>query len=415
MKNILIFRPTYHPEISGGTHLTDDLIKEMILHGYKITVICPTPIRVSNELRRIYRKRTKEVLENGNLTIYRVNCFFGEKNKIMRAMRMFILSRKMCVLAKRIAGFDLFFSHTMPVFLGIFSIKLKNTLKIPMVYIQSDVYSQAVKSARLFKSDKLTHLISKILESHEKKAMLASTKIITVSSIFYYNNIRQGIDPDKMELIYNWVDTISVTYVNRESNYLFDKYRLSRDKFYVTYAGNIGIAQNIVILAKAAERLIYNTNIRFVIFGDGIRKNQIEEYIKKKDITNMIILPLQSLDEVKYVYSVGNVGVILGIKGTSLNGFPSKFVTMLSASQPVLASFDRESDLSRIVLENNCGIVIEPDSIDELVHGIENMYNDQSVLNEYSNNSRKCAIQLFNKQVSVNKYIKVVNEIEEQL
>ena len=55
-----------------------------------------------------------------------------------------------------------------------------------------------------------------------------------------------------------------------------------------------------------------------------------------------------------------SIGLILQSKGGEDIIFPSKFFSILVSGQAVLAISSLESELAKIVLDNNCGWIVEP-------------------------------------------------------
>ena len=53
-------------------------------------------------------------------------------------------------------------------------------------------------------------------------------------------------------------------------------------QFVVTYAGALGLANDIPTLLRAAERLLKRPAIRFVIAGDGKERGNIQEQVARK-------------------------------------------------------------------------------------------------------------------------------------
>ncbi len=82
-------------------------------------------------------------------------------------------------------------------------------------------------------------------------------------------------------MVYNWVDEKAVVNVPRQDNKLFDKYNLDRNKFYVTYSGNLGLSQNLELLCNVANRLKDYQDIQFVLIGEGAYKDELEKRISK--------------------------------------------------------------------------------------------------------------------------------------
>ena len=88
--------------------------------------------------------------------------------------------------------------------------------------------------------------------------------------------------------------------VERKDNVLFDRYELDRDKFYVTYCGNIGLTQNMDMLLEVAGELAGEDGIRFVLVGEGAYKKEVERIGGTKTISldvRIVAATNQNLEE----------------------------------------------------------------------------------------------------------------------
>lgn len=408
---ILMFRPSYYPEISGGTHLGIDLIADLIAAGHEVVLVTPAPWRVSEEIKLKYRNMKIEEQYSGKLKINRVYVSANEKSITSRAIRMLLLTLGMFFRALREKNVDIIMSHSMPVFIGPISVLLKKLKRVPLLYLESDVVSESIISTGIAKEGlkkKLLYSMGKLLE---KISLKGSEYIITVSDLFRKRNIDAGIPKDKIEVIYNWIDTNKVAPIPRKDNILFDRFNLDRDKFYITYCGNLGLPQNVEIIIDAAKNLEQNKEIEFVIIGGGVRQKEIQQYIVNSNTSNIKFFPLQPLEEVSYVYSLGDVGIVLGKKGTSKNGFPSKTWTMMATGQAIISCFDLESELSSSVIEGECGIAIEPDSPEKLKQAILEMYNNKKNTQRFGLNSRKYVHENYSRKIATNKYINALEKL----
>ncbi|RID84733.1 glycosyltransferase WbuB [Peribacillus asahii] len=408
---ILMFRPSYYPEISGGTHLGMDLIADLIDAGHEVVLVTPAPWRVSEEIKLKYRNMKIEKQYNGKLVIHRVYVSANEKSLTSRAIRMLLLTLGMSFRALKEKKVDIIMSHSMPVFIGPISVLIKKLKRVPLLYLESDVVSESIISTGIAKEGLKKKLLYSLGKTLEKVSLKGSQYIITVSELFRRRNIDTGISKDKIEVIYNWIDTDKVVPIPRRDNILFDRFKLDRNKFFVTYCGNLGLPQNVEILVDAAKDLEHIKDLEFVIIGGGVRKEEIEQYIVDSNASNIKFFPLQPLEEVSYVYSLGDVGIVLGKKGTSKNGFPSKTWTMMATGQAIISCFDLDSELSASVIEGECGIAIEPDSGEKLKQAILEMYNNKQYTQKCGLNSRRYVNEKYSRIIATKKYINALEKV----
>ena len=210
--------------------------------------------------------------------------------------------------------------------------------------------------------------------------------------------------------MYNWVDEQAVVDVPRSENTLFGKYGLSRDKFYITYSGNVGLTQNMDMLLEVAKELQVKKDIHFVIIGEGAYKKQVEEIIASDGIRNVTLLPFQPYEDISKVFSLGNVGVVISKPGVGANSVPSKTWSILSSSRPVLASFD-ENELKDIVRDNNCGIFIKAGDKEAFKKAILELYADKELCADYGKNGRKFIMANLTRAIGTQKYVDVIKAV----
>lgn len=411
---ILMLRPSYYPQISGGTHLAMDLVEDLIKDGHKVKLVVPMPTRLDQKIIDDYRNKKTEILYDGSLEIVRLTNRFSEKNIVLRAFRMLDTAFNMFKYIIKEKDIDIIFSHSMPIFLGPLSVIGGKLKKKPVIYWEQDIISESIVSTNIAGKGFKRKVLYKFARRLEKKTSKKCTHIITISNKFKQRQLELKKPENKVDVVYNWIDTDEVYPIERKDNYLFDKFNLDRTKFYVTYCGNLGIPQNVEILIDAAKCLKEIKDLQIVIFGNGVRKNKIEDYLNESGTNNCILLPLQPIEDTKYVYSLGDVGVVIGRKGTSNNGFPSKTWSILAAGQAMISCFDIDSELSEFVKDGKCGISIEPDSSEKLKNAILKMYDNREQTKQYGINSRKYVIENFSRKIATKKIIEIINKVKEE-
>lgn len=233
----------------------------------------------------------------------------------------------------------------------------------------------------------------------------------------------KGVSEDKIVVIYNWVDQDAVVDVPRENNSLFDKYNLDRNKFYITYSGNIGHTQNMDMLLKVAKELESEVpDISFVLVGEGAYKVVAERVVKDERIGNVTFLPFQPYEDISLVFSLGDVGLVISKPGVGANSVPSKTWSIMSASRPVLASFD-ENELKDILegtitstgLKNSqgpCGMFTKAGDKDAFKQSILTLYNNRELCREYGKNGRQFVMDNLTREVGTSKYVEVIKQFE---
>ena len=230
-----------------------------------------------------------------------------------------------------------------------------------------------------------------------------STKIITISEEMA-NTIRSRIlDSSKVVVIRNWVDIDKLQPVERNMNKLFDIFNFDRNKFYISYGGDIGLFQNWEFTIDVMDRLKEYCDVVFVFFGNGSYENTLKKILQAKKINNCFILPFQSKEYVSSVYSFGDLELVSLRKNMTKFALPSKISQIFSTGRPVLGFFDYHSNIAFEINNNELGFSPKENDIEGTLDFILNYFNNTSIRFD-SNNIRKYAEKEFNRNIQTEKY-----------
>ncbi len=392
---VLAFSCYYTPEIAASMYLTEDIYKGIVEAGNTLEVYVPMPTRgISKEVRNEYKKRKTETKYDGKLTIHRISMYRERKSSILRALRYFFIN-----LAFIWKGFktkaDIIFVQSTPPTQGMMAGFLSKWKKIPLVYNLQDIFPDSLVNTGMTSEGSLIWKIGRKIENYSYRH---SARIIVISEDFKGNIMEKGVQEGKIVVVPNWADVEGVYPIERKDNVLFDRYGLDPKKFYVTYSGNVGYTQNMdLLLAVAKEIKEEYDDISFVIIGDGADKERIQKRVNDEKIDNVVMLPFQPYEDIAHVFSLGDVGLIISKPGIGNNSVPSKTWSIMAAGKPVLASFDKGSELCKLIDRVKCGIHVDAGKKDELVAGIKQMHDEDNsnmgksglgYITEYANKDR---------------------------
>lgn len=411
----VLFLPAYfHPEQDASSHLSSDREQALISNGYDIVAYCATPTRgISPTVRAEYKNRKKDLLYDGHLIIYRFGLFQEGKNTILRALRYIIFSIKQfnrvlfCKSARECKV--MWVSSSPPGKAALIGLASKIT-HIPMVLNLQDIFPDSLVGTGIAKKGGLLWKLGRVIENSTYRN---ATKIIVISEDFKKNIMAKGVSEDKIEVIYNWVDENAITPVGDKNNELFEEFGISRDKFRVVYAGNLGNAQNIEIIVNAARRFKDNPGLEFVIFGKGGLEDEIKAAIEKEGLDNLKVLPLQPYERVSKVYGLGNVCIVACKAGLGGAAMPSKTWNIMSSGRAVLANFD-DGELKEIVENNHCGVFTKAGDLDGFVKAIEELSKAPEQCVEMGKRGRQFILDNLTRKVGTQKYVDVIKSVVKQ-
>ena len=404
---VLIPFSYYHPEQCAGLFVIDDMTQEAARQGVESLITVPTPTRNVDPEAKWSRD---ESLCNGKVRVHRFHMYGEGKNPILRALRYLMceLVQLHFMLWKE---YDVAFIDSTPPIQGLKLPIVRWFRKKPVVYNAQDLFPETLSGTGLAKQGGLLWKIGMWVSNVTFKY---SDKIIAISEDIKRSIVARGVPKEKIEVVYNWVDENAVKPVKDEDNELFEEFGISRDKFRVVYAGNLGNAQNIGIIVEAAKRLKANHDVEFVLFGKGGLEDEIKATKEREMLDNLKVLPLQPYERVSKVYGLGHVCIVACKPGLGGAAMPSKTWSIMSSGRAVLANFD-DGELKEILEKNHCGVFTQAGDLDGFVQVIDDLAADRDRCEEMGRNGRKFILENLTKEVGTRKYVEVIKSLIQKL
>lgn len=394
----------YYPEQCAGIFVVDDLMHRLATEGDESVIYVPTPTR---NVREGVEWKRKEVHCDDKMVVKRFRMYGEGKNPLLRALRycfceLVYLHHLLC------DKYDVAFIDSTPPIQGLKLPIVRLFRKCPVVYNAQDLFPDTLSGTGLAKKG---GLLWKIGSWVARVTFNNTDKIIAISEDIKRTLVEEkGIPADKVVVVYNWVDSDAVVPIAKEENPLFEEFGLNREKFHVVYAGNLGNAQNINIVVDAAARLRDNENVEFVVFGSGGLESDIRARIETEGLKNLRLLPLQPVERVKYVYSLGDVCLVSCKEGLGGSAMPSKTWSILSCGRPVLANFD-EGELQMILTKNQLGVFTKAGDLEGFVEAISQLAAEPEKCEKMGARGRQFILDNLTKDAGTRKYAEVLRSV----
>ena len=394
----------YYPEQCAGIFVVDDLMHRLAAEGDESVIYVPTPTR---NVREGVEWKRKEVHCDDKMVVKRFRMYGEGKNPLLRALRycfceLVYLHHLLC------DKYDVAFIDSTPPIQGLKLPIVRLFRKCPVVYNAQDLFPDTLSGTGLAKKG---GLLWKIGSWVARVTFNNTDKIIAISEDIKRTLVEEkGIPADKVVVVYNWVDSDAVVPIAKEENPLFEEFGLNREKFHVVYAGNLGNAQNINIVVDAATRLRDNENVEFVVFGSGGLESDIRARIETEGLKNLRLLPLQPVERVKYVYSLGDVCLVSCKEGLGGSAMPSKTWSILSCGRPVLANFD-EGELQMILTKNQLGVFTKAGDLEGFVEAISQLAAEPEKCEKMGARGRQFILDNLTKDAGTRKYAEVLRSV----
>jgi colanic acid biosynthesis glycosyl transferase WcaI len=160
------------------------------------------------------------------------------------------------------------------------------------------------------------------------------------------------------------------------------RHGFAQDEFLVVYSGNLGVKQGLGILVEAARAL--GPKIRIIICGEGAQREHLADLIRRDELRNVTMLPLQADLQYREMLVDADVCVITQQRGSGGFFFPSKLLTTLAWKKPVITVADEESELVRALRDGHFGVNVEPGQPEKLARALEHLSVGRDELRSYA-------------------------------
>jgi colanic acid biosynthesis glycosyl transferase WcaI len=178
----------------------------------------------------------------------------------------------------------------------------------------------------------------------------------------------QGIDPDTIDVVYNWCDE---SHLGAAAEPNAPPGVLPAGTFNVVYAGNLGALQGLDTVVDAA-RLLAARGVRasFVLIGAGVEAERIGQRIRMERLDNIRIVPRMPAQQVNRILARSDVLLIHLVRSRlSRVAIPQKVQAYLAAGRPILLAVEGDSlDLFR---QTGAGLACEPESAEAMAQTVE--------------------------------------------
>jgi len=395
-KEIKVFTQMFYPDIAATAKVLSDLFFNLN-KDFKINVVSQNRSYVNPQIE--YEKQS--IVNNVNINRFDI----GKINKNNLFSRVFGFIKLYFSFKKELkkSTEEMFFCVSNPPFLPYLTAKEAKKKNKKSVFLLHDLYPDVLEKLNKIKK---SSLIFKIIKKMNKYAFENSSKIVVLGrDAKEYLMDNYNIQEDKIEIITNWSkkDYKSINYDFRK------EYNLEND-FLIMYTGNIGETAEFETLLKTAKK-IENKNIKFVIIGNGRKKEIIKDEIERLNIKNILLLNYQPEEKYYDVLSSADLFYLSlnkNLKGISV---PSKTYTYLSIGKPLIAVVPKESEIGLSIREDNYGIYNNY-NFEKLSKDILDLYENKELYLEYKKNAENTFTKKYNREKVIEKYNELFKELE---
>ena len=294
---------------------------------------------------------------------------------------------------------------TDPPVIGDVALLVARRFRVPLVVVSEDVFPEIAVELQRLRSPLLVGLLGSLTRFYLRRA----DRVVAIGETMERRLATKGAAPERMRVIPNWTDTRSITPQPRDNSWAREHDLVGR--FVVMHSGNVGHAQDLDTLIRAATFLRDLEDLRIVIVGFGARHAEHVALAERLDTDLVRFLPYQPREALARSLSSADVHFV-GL-GRGLSGYvvPSRLYGILAAGRPVVAAAEGDSETARVIEEVGCGIVIAPGQPDVLARSLRRLASGDVDLEEMGRRGREYVVAEADRDVAVARYRDLLDEV----
>jgi glycosyltransferase involved in cell wall biosynthesis len=397
-QRLWVVSEVYYPEqTSTGYYLTE--LAERLAETFLVTVLCGQPNYSIRGTKAPKQERRQNVnifrapgttLDRNVLAFRLINMVTLGMSMFWRAIRQFRRTDKVLVVT----------TPPSAPFIIAFASLLRGASYYLLIH---DLYPEVLIAVGKFKRNslavRLIDFLNRWLYKHATKIIVVGRDMKTLVEAK-----SNGLDVPVV-FIPNWAEIDAVKPVPREENPLIHELGLN-SKLIILHAGNIGYPTDVETIIECLGRL--DNQFHFVFIGSGVKKQQLAKALRRGNVQNLTLLDPRPRHEQAEFLNACDIGLVTLVKGMYGAAMPSKTYNIMAAGKPVLAITDDDSELARVIDEDQIGWHVSAEKPGELAAILQNIFANREMLCSIGLRARSAAEQKYSIESALQNYLKVL-------
>ena len=377
------------------------IAKNLIANGYKVTLISGSYSHLFSKLPKVTKSFTRENIDGIEYIWIKIPKYKSSKS-IGRIWNMLYFSWKLNFLKVLKPSHVIISSPSLfPIKYGY---KLAKRFNTKLLFEVRDIWPLTLVELSNIND---RHPLIQFMKYYEKFAYKKSYKTISLLPTAKEYFIANGMCSKKFVYLPNGIETgFEKSFILPQD--IVDK--IPRNKFIIAYSGTVGIANNLDYLIDVASLLDNNTDIFFIILGQGGEKKRLEYRVKELKLNNFLFLEPITKEQVGVFLKLIDVAFIslLPEKIFRFGVSPNKVFDYMYAKKPIIWAIEAGNHL---VAEAKCGMSVpleNPEKLKESILELQGLSSE--ILKKLGENGYNFVIKNHSYRELSKKLIRIIEE-----
>lgn len=410
MRILLIHQYFKEADVTGGARF-NEMARVWKQEGHDITVIAGNLDGPSAVKRAEYKGHTVKRKVQDGIEVFRCNVSESYNKSFLGrlwAYFSFVFSGTYAGLFKVKGKYDVILVTSPPLFVGIIAYILSVFKRTPFLFEVRDLWPESAIDTGIITNK----FIIKFAYWFERFIYRKATLINVLTPAFHQALVeRKDVPPSKLVEIPNAADfDMSDELISSVDVEEFRAQQGWGDRFVITYVGAHGIANGLHQIVETAE-LLKDTNVLFVLIGDGMKKTALKDQVQTKNLSNVVFKdPVPKKEVLKFVLASDMGASVLIKNDTFKTVYSNKTFDYMSCEKPIFMAID---GVSRELLEKaNAGVFVEPEDPLDFANKVRSYIGNPEKIKEQGESGYRYAKENFDRNVLALKYLEELKKVE---
>lgn len=409
---ILLIHQYYLEKDDAGGSRWNEMTRMWADQGHEITVLAGMVHYATGKKDEKYKGKYFYE-ENIEENIKVIRCHVSEAYNVNFLGRLwayfsFVFSSIWAGFFKVKSKHDLIIVTSPPLFVGITAYVLSIFKRIPFVFEIRDLWPESAIDTGVLKNKMIIKLAYWFESFIYKKA-----KLINVLTPAFRDTLimKKNVTEHKVIMIPNAADfSLSDELLETFDTEAFRKQQNLEKKFVVTYVGAHGVANHLIQIVETAE-LLRETNVLFLLIGDGMEKPMLKTEVEKRNLQNIRFIDSVPKREVfKYILASDMGTSVLKKVDTFKTVYSNKTFDYMACKKPILMVIDGVS--RELVEKAKAGIYVEPENPLDFAEKIKQYLKSPNLIKEQGENGYSYAKTNFDRAILAKKYLSFIQNLK---
>jgi colanic acid biosynthesis glycosyl transferase WcaI len=401
--NVLLLSLTFSPDNVSTAQIMAALAEDIQAKGHHVRVITTTPHYnrdASMEAQQPLRWGWLPFVKKSYLGAIPVYHIWMPSKRVWTPIRL--LSWIWFHLVSMLLGMLMWFRPQVvltcspPMTIGVAAWWIAFCRRAKMIYTVQELYPDIAVNLGYLKNKAAIRFFSWMERFIYRRA--AAVTSITPAMC---EKIAGRVNPAKVHLIENFVDLPSEPALPPRSQ---------DDELVITYAGNMGVPQNLGLLVEAAATM---DGVKVWFVGEGGDKARLVARAKELGVfgTKIIFDEYQPMSEMPRIYATSDLFYVAQDPKACSDGIPSKLYRILGNRKPLLVVTGEHSDMAQFVRTAGGGYVVGDFSVETLRQVIRDVQGARDQLHEKAMAGYSYVAQNLSRQTITDKYLDLLTSV----